>query len=454
MTQKKNESSAIQQNSRRNFVKGSALVAGGVASGLVGGNLSIARAAHTGANETIRVGLIGCGGRGTGAAGHALNTQDKGPVKITAMGDVFGDRLKGSYNSLKNGKNGVHVDVPEDRQFIGFDSYKKVLDQDLEMVILATPPGFRPLHFEAAVKAGKNVFMEKPVATDAPGVRRVLAAGEEAKKKGLAVAVGLQRHHETRYRDTIKALQDGILGDINFMRAYWNGSTPWVKNREKNHTELEYQMRNWYFFNWICGDHIVEQHIHNLDVINWLKDSFPVSAQGLGGRQVRTGPRFGEIYDHHMIEYTYGDGSKMLSSCRHQQGTWRQVNEFCHGSNGDCHIAGGKIILKGGGTVEFKRPKGEPGGHQNEHHDLFASIRKGEIPNETVYGAKSTMTAIMGRMATYTGKELSWDQCFNSELKLADVDNMKSFKDEAPVKPDENMEYAISMPGKNNVPVL
>ena len=203
MTQKKNESSSTQQNSRRSFVKGSALVAGGVASGLVGGNLSIARAAHTGANETIRVGLIGCGGRGTGAAGQALNTQDKGPVKITAMGDVFGDRLKGSYNSLKNGKNGVHVDVPEDRQFIGFDSYKKVLDQDLEMVILATPPGFRPLHFEAAVKAGKNVFMEKPVATDAPGVRRVLAAGEEAKKKraccgGRTSATprdSLSRHH-------------------------------------------------------------------------------------------------------------------------------------------------------------------------------------------------------------------------------------------------------------------
>lgn len=448
-----NKKEKTTDNSRRNFVKGSALVAGGVASGLVGGNLSIARAAHTSANETIRIGLIGCGGRGTGAATQAMNTKDKGPVKLVAMGDVFSDRLKSSYNSIKN-RHPDDTDVPPERQFIGYDAYKKVLAQDLEMVILATPPGFRPLHFEAAVKAGKNVFMEKPVATDGPGVRRVLAAGEEARKKGLAVAVGLQRRHETRYRDTIKALQDGVLGDINFMRAYWNGTTPWVKKREPNHTELEYQMRNWYFFNWICGDHIVEQHIHNLDVINWLKDGYPVKAQGLGGRQVRTDKIYGEIFDHHMIEYTYADGSKMLSSCRHQKGTWRQVSEFCHGSNGDCHIAAGKITLHAGGEISFKRPKGEPGGHQNEHHDLFASIRKGEIPNEAAYGAKSTMTAIMGRMATYSGDELTWEQCINSNLKLADVDNMKSFDDEAPVKPNENLEYEIPMPGLDNVPVL
>ncbi len=440
--------------SRRHFVKGSALVAGGMASGIVGGNLDIARAAHSGADETIRIGLVGCGGRGTGAASQAMNTQEKGPVKLVAMGDAFPDRLQSSLRSMKTGKQGAHVDVPKDRQFIGFDAYKKVFEQDLEMVILATPPGFRPLHFEAAVNAGKHVFMEKPVATDAPGVRRVIAAGEEAKKKNLAVAVGLQRHHETTYRDTIKALQDGIIGDINFMRAYWNGTTPWVRKREANHTELEYQMRNWYFFNWICGDHITEQHIHNLDVINWLKDSYPVKAQGMGGRQVRTDKIYGEIYDHHMIEYTYADGSKMLSACRHQQGTWRQVNEFAHGSNGDCHIGAGKITLHNGGEIKYNRPKGEPGGHQNEHHDLFASLRQGKIPNEAAYGAKSTMTSIMGRMATYTGRELSWEECFQSKLALANVDELKTFDDKAPVQPNENLEYAISMPGKNNVKVL
>ena len=284
MTQEKSNAttaagtSKSKSNSRRDFIiTGSSLVAGGVTTGLVGGQLNLARAAHPYGQDEIKIGLVGCGGRGTGAAVQALNTTS-GPVKIVAMGDVFADRLQSSYRTI-NSQHADKCDVPEERRFIGLDSYKQVLDSDADLVILATPPGFRPMHFEAAVEAGKHIFMEKPVAVDGPGVRRVLAANEIAKKKNLAVAVGLQRHHEVAYRETISRLKDGAIGDIVFARAYWNGGGVWVRPRQPQQTELEYQMRNWYYFNWLCGDHIVEQHIHNLDVINWLKDGFPVKAQ-------------------------------------------------------------------------------------------------------------------------------------------------------------------------------
>ena len=329
MTQEKNnattaaDNSKSQSNSRRDFIiTGSSLVAGGVTTGLVGGQLNLARAAHPYGQDEIKMGLVGCGGRGTGAAVQALNTTS-GPVKIVAMGDVFADRLQSSYRTI-NSQHADKCDVPEERRFIGLDSYKQVLDSDADLVILATPPGFRPMHFEAAVEAGKHVFMEKPVAVDGPGVRRVLAANETAKKKNLAVAVGLQRHHEVAYRETISRLQDGAIGDIVFARAYWNGGGVWVRPRKPQQTELEYQMRNWYYFNWLCGDHIVEQHIHNLDVINWLKDGFPVKAQAQGGREVRKGKDYGQIFDHHSVEYTYADGTILLSQCRHIKNCWNR----------------------------------------------------------------------------------------------------------------------------------
>ena len=221
-------------------------------------------------------------------------------------------------------------------------------------MILATPPGFRPIHFEAAVKAGKHVFMEKPVATDAPGVRKVLAAAEESKKKNLAVGVGLQRRHQAQYLETIKRLQDGAIGDIVATRVYWNGSTPWVHTREEleakyGHklSEMEYQMRNWYYFTWICGDHIVEQHIHNMDVSNWLKDAFPVKANGMGGCQVRKGKDYGETFDHHAVEFEYADGSRMFSQCRHIPGCWNSVSEYAIGTKGTADISGAKIEPSG-----------------------------------------------------------------------------------------------------------
>lgn len=439
------------KSNRRDFFKqsSSVLVASGIGGAMVANNLSLARAANVVGDDTIKIGLVGCGGRGTGAATQAMNTE--GPTKLVAMGDLFPDRLQGAYRAIKSRHNDK-VDVPRERQFVGFDCYEKVLECDIDLVILATPPGFRPLHFEAAVNADKHIFMEKPVAVDAPGVRRVLAANEVAKAKNLAVQVGLQRRHEVAYKEIINELQNGILGDINFMRAYWNGAGVWVRPRNENQTELEYQCRNWYYFNWLCGDHIDEQHIHNIDVINWLKEAYPVKAQGQGGRQVRTGIDHGQIYDHHMIEFTYADGSTMLSQCRHIPQCWNSVSEHCAGQKGHANIGAGKVF-DSKGSVLFETNGGRDG-HQQEHHDLFADLRNGIIPNEGEYGAKSTMTSIFGRMATYSGQEIDWDTAINSNVSLCDVDALAALDNEAPVKPDGDGKYPIAMPGQNNIEVF
>ncbi|MCC9608718.1 Gfo/Idh/MocA family oxidoreductase [Blastopirellula sp. JC732] len=447
------QTSDASTSSRRNFIKTSSSLL--IAGGAMAGSLPLARAAHVFGSDVIKLGLVGCGGRGTGAATQAMNTE--GPTKLIAMGDAFGDRLQSCLRGVTS-RHADKVDVPQERQFVGFDAYKKVLEQDIDLVILATPPGFRPLHFEAAVNAGKHVFMEKPVATDAPGIRRVLAANEIAKQKNLAVAVGLQRHHEPRYVETIKRLHDGAIGDIIFARAYWNNDGVWMNTRDAKQTELEYQMRNWYYFNWLCGDHIVEQHIHNLDVINWLMQGYPTMAEGMGGREVRVGKDSGQIFDHHMIEFTYGDhgsGTKMMSCCRHQPKTWSSVSEHAHGTKGYCDISGAKIF-KPNGEVAWAYGNGGGNGHQEEHHDLFAALRRGEIPNEGEYGAMSTMTAIFGRMATYSGKNLSWDEAFNSQEALADFDKLTAMADEAPVQQNpegkptrvDGSPYPTPIPGK------
>jgi len=446
-----NPSSASEagEPSRRDFMKKSSSIL--VAGGAIAGSLSLAQSAHAFGSDVIKIGLVGCGGRGTGAAVQAMNTE--GDTKLVAVADVFEDSIARSMRSLTS-HHGSKVDVPKERQFVGFDGYKKVLESDIDLVILATSPGFRPLHFEAAVNANKHIFMEKPVATDAPGVRRVLAANKIAKEKNLAVAVGLQRHHEKAYIETIDRLKNDAIGDVIFARAYWNSGGVWTRGRSESQTELEYQMRNWYYFNWLCGDHIVEQHIHNLDVINWLMDGPPVKGQGQGGRQVRKGADHGEIFDHHMIEFTYGNGTKMLSACRHIPGAWNSVTEHAHGTKGYADISGAKIYDANGDTA-WSYGKGGRGGHQEEHHDLFALLRKGERPNEGDYGAHSTMTAIFGRMLTYSGKELTYEEAFNSDIALADFDKMTSFEDVAPVQPQpeeakkqaESSPYVVPMPG-------
>lgn len=449
MSEKKKKSTG---SDRRSFLRNSGmLIAGGT---VAASNLSIARGAHAFGSDTIKVGLIGCGGRGTGAATQALDTS--GDVKLVAMADTFENRMQAAIRSIK-GKHPDRFAVDEDSKFVGLEGYKGVIASDCDLVILATPPGFRPLHFEAAVEAGKHVFMEKPVATDAPGVRRVLAANEKAKEKGLAVQVGLQRHHQSNYRQLMAKIHDGALGDLVMARAYWNGGGVWTRNRQANQTELEYQVFNWYYFNWLCGDHIDEQHIHNLDVINWAMQSYPVEAQGQGGREVRTSNANGQIFDHHFVEFVYdlGDGksSRMLSQCRHIPNCWNSVSEHVHGTKGSCEISSnspGKIYdLKGN---QIWQSEGEiENGWAEEHHDMFAALRRGEVPNEGEYGAKSTMTAIMGRMATYSGKMIKWDDAINSDNNLANVDELTSWDSEAPVQPDEDGNYPVPVPGQTKV---
>ena len=429
------------QPSRRRFLQQSTAA---VAAGSLVGTLGSARQAHAAANnDEIKIAVIGCGGRGTGAAINALDA-DKN-TRIVALADVFDFRVRGLKHVIER-QYKSRVDVPEDRQFVGLDAYRKALATDCDLVLMAAPPGFRPIHFEAAVKAGKHVFMEKPVATDPAGVRRILAAGEEAKRKNLLVQVGLQRRHERRYQEIIKRVQDGAIGDVLLTRAYWNGTTPWVRPRKPGQTELEYQIHNWYFFNWIGGDHIVEQHIHNLDVINWLKNAYPVKANGMGGREVRTGMDHGQIFDHHFVEFTYADGSKMYSQCRHMDGTWTQVAEYAHGTKGTANLWDSIYDEKG------KRIAHATGGngHQTEHDDLFPALRRGDRPNEAEYGALSTMTAIFGRMATYSGQELNWDACLNSQIDLG-VKDFMSFDETPPVLPDANGRYPVPVPGKTRV---
>ena len=444
-------SSKATDAGRRDFLKSSSVL---VAGGAIASGFHTAYGADGFGDQKIKIGLVGCGGRGTGAAAQAMNTMKKefspnGKVELAAMADVFQDRMDSSLNNLKR-QHGDSVTVSDSSKFIGLEAYKQVMESDVDLVILTTPPGFRPLHFDAAVAAGKHVFMEKPVATDSAGVRRVLAVSEIAKKKGLAVAVGLQRHHEPRYTEGVKRVQDGAIGDVLFTRVYWNGRGVWTRPRKEGQTELEYQLQNWYYFNWLCGDHINEQHIHNLDVGNWVVGDYPTQVNGMGGRQVRTSKEHGEIYDHHFCEYTYANGVKMYSQCRHQPNCFNSVSEYAHGTKGVALLSRAKIEDNDGNEI-WSYGRGGGGGHQEEHYNLFADIRQGKIPNEAEYGAKSTMTAIMGRMATYSGKVVEWDDAINSKIALADFDNITKYTDTAPVQPNEDLTYNIPMPGRTRV---
>ena len=406
----------------------------------------------SGADDTIKVALIGCGGRGTGAAMQACLTKQN--VKIVAMADAFRDRIDNCYKSLtvddinegsgtpKNIKN--RIDVPEERKYIGFDGYKKAMAH-ADVVILTTPPGFRPIHFEEAVNQGKQIFMEKPVATDPAGIKRVLDAAEIAKQKKLNVVVGLQRHYQNSYRALYK--NKNLIGDITSAQAWWNNDGVWVNPRKYNQTEMEYQMRNWYYFNWLCGDHINEQHIHNIDVINWFKGAYPVKAQGMGGRQVRKGKDHGEIYDHHYVEFHYADGSILNSQCRHIPGTMSKVDELITGTKGKI-FCGSAHIKDHAGNLLFqfdKKTENDP--YQTEHDELFAAIAKGEYKfADAGNGARSTMTSILGRMATYSGQVMDWEKTIASGISI--MPKEFSWNAMPPVVPDEDGRYPIAVPGK------
>ena len=392
--------------SRRDFLKNSAAA---VVGGAVASRLVYVPAVHAAGSDKIKIGLIGCGQRGTGAAEDALSSAPG--VKLVAMGDAFKDHLDTSLDVLLKSKVADRVDVPADRRFVGFGAFEKVLASDVNYVILATPPGFRAWHLKAAVAAGKNIFAEKPVAVDGSGIRMVLEVYKEAKEKGLAIGVGTQRRHQTGYLETLKRIHDGGIGDIVTVRVYWNQGPIWVHPKEEAWSEMEWQMRNWYYFTWLCGDHIVEQHVHNLDVANWALGAHPARAVGMGGRQVRTDPVYGNIYDHFAIDYEYENGCRMMSMCRQIPGCENSVSEALHGTKGFCQA--NKYTITGEKSWHFEAKDGLP--YVQEHTDLIASIRSGNPYNELQTVAESTLTAIMGRMAAYTGQAVTWDQALNTE---------------------------------------
>jgi predicted dehydrogenase len=378
---------------------------------------ALAPSVYAAGSDVLKVGLIGAGGRGTGAAAQALNADAN--VQLTAVGDMFPDKLKASLDQLRSDeKIAPKIQVKADNCYTGFDAYKAVIASGVDVVLLTTPPHFRPLHLRAAVDAGKHVFCEKPVAVDAPGVRKVLAACRDAKQKNLAVVSGLCWRYHHGKRETFKRVHDGAIGDIVAMQCTYNTGPLWSFKREASWSDMEWQLRNWLYFTWLSGDHIVEQHIHSLDKMNWaMKDQHPLKAFGTGGRQVRSAPQFGHIYDHFAVVYEYRKGIKAFSACRQQAGTAHDVSDHIMGSLGTCDVM--KHSISGKSPWQYEGQRGDVDDmYQNEHDELFASIRAGKPINDGEWMSQSTLMAILGRMAAYTGQVITWDQALNSKEDL------------------------------------
>ncbi len=425
---------------RRTFLKTSAAVGSALA---LGNSFSTAYAQGS---DEIKVALVGCGGRGTGAIAQMFNT--KGNVKLVSVADALENKAKDAVKGLKENKNYTDkVKVDDATIFSGVDAYKKAIDIDCDLVIIATPPGFKPQQFEYAVSKGKHIFCEKPVAVDAPGVRRFLAAVEESKKQNLMVGIGLQRRHEENYINIMNDIHGGAIGDIIAQRVYWNGGGIWYRKKQESMTEMQYQCDNWYHFIWACGDQICEQHIHNLDVGCWAKGKYPVKANGMGGfeRRLNGDGKESQIYDHTFVEYTFDDGSVMWSQGRHLQNSWTQVAEFAHGTKGNAYFPG---MLEIGG--QRKRIEGKGGGHQQEQHDLIEALMAGKIYNEGEYGAKSTFTAILGREACYSGKVVEWDKLLADGKDYCPGIDTWTINTEPPCKKGPTGVYPIPKPGIYN----
>jgi predicted dehydrogenase len=408
------------------------------------GILPVSRFAHgASGGGPLRLALVGCGGRGSGAANQALNTSKN--VKLVAVAELFPDRVESALKNL-SAQHPDQIDVPKERQFFGFDAYKPAI-AECDVVILATPCTFRPQMFEEAVRQGKHSFIEKPVAVDAPGVRRVLAAAEEA-KKNLKIGVGLQRRHKPGYIEIVKRLQDGAIGQMSYFRTYFNmGAATAIKPRQPGMSELEFQLRNQFHFAWQCGDIHVDQGLHNVDVINWIKDSYPIRAQAIAGAEVRRGPGWGSLLDHFSVQYEYADGTRLFAENRQIPGTWSSISEHAHGPGGVADMNDGRnlFVITGGNPWRYQEEKPvDP--YQREHDDLFTAIVNDQPYNEAERGALSTMTTIMGRMAGYTGQQISWEDALRSEESMAK--EIRSLDDQPPVVPDESGAYPLPGLGK------
>lgn len=401
------------KTNRRSFLQktGAAFIGGTITM-----NLANPSRAFGAKKDTLKIALIGCGGRGTGAALQALKADPD--VVITMMADIFSDRLEESYNALVD-ELPDKVKVNKENKLLGFDAYKKVIESDVDVVLLTTPPAFRPDHFTAAINAGKHVFCEKPVAVDAPGVRKVLAAAKKAKEKNLSVVSGFCFRYDYSKRAFFERLRKGLAGDITSISTVRNGGQLWTKPRQPQWSEMEYQMRNWMYYNWLSGDFILEMMVHSLDLMSWaMNDQLPVKAIGTGGRQVRVEEIYGNIYDHFAIEYEYKNGIKGFHFSRQQEGCYNTNHVDVAGTLGR-----GKLIVgQGAPEISGKNKwtyKGEENNmYQTQHDELFAAIRKGSAINDGEKMANSTMLGVLGRMVAYTGQTITWEEAINSNEVL------------------------------------
>jgi len=412
------------------------------AAGVIGGSLAgltaakVARA-QSPSSDVIRIGLIGAGGRGTGALQQTLSVPGSN-VKLTAVADAFEDGITRALKAVESMKN--KVDCPEKRRFKGLDAYQKVLEH-CDLVILATPPGFRPFHFDAAIKAGKHVFMEKPVCVDSFGARLCLEAAKMADEKKLKVVVGLQRRYDRKYRETVARIREGVAGDIIGGQVYWNGGGIWYRNRQAEQNEMQFQVNNWYHFNWLCGDHICEQHVHNIDVANWILDKLPESAFGVGGKQNRVPGQPSEIYDHHAVNFVYPGGVHIASQCRQFPGGDGRVDEEFQGTKATVKIG---EITDYSGKVLWKFQGQNPNAYQVEHDELHDAIRNDKPLNNAYYGTTSSFSAVLGRNATYTGKRWGFQQAM--DLPNRTMPENLTWESKSAVEPDKDGNYKIPMP--------
>jgi predicted dehydrogenase len=423
------ETSPQSKTTRRRFMQGATgtLVAGATLSQLV-------QPVHAAGSDEIRIALIGAGGRGKGAAKDNLDACEN--TRIVAVADAFQGNAEGAARQYG---------VSRDQTFWGLDAYKKAIDAGIDMVILATPPGFRPLHYRAAIEAGKHVFMEKPCCVDAPGYRSLLETNKLADEKGLKVGVGLQRRHDAAYVNGIQQIHDGKYGDLILLQAYWNGGNIWYRVAPEDYTEMQKQVFNWYHYVWLSGDNITEQHVHNLDVCNWAKDAHPVEANGMGGDQIRRTVAPGtQIFDHHFVEFTYPDGTKLYSQCRHVEGAFNRVSEYAFGTKGRGDMTeGGNVTDRNG--VPFKY-----GPYQQEHFALVEAIRNNLPFSEGHYGATSSFTSVLGRMATYSGKIIKWDDAVKQGRDESPGIENYTWESTPPILPDADGSYPRAIPGKYN----
>lgn len=419
------------------------------------GQQYLSRSVHAASSDVLKVALVGCGGRGTGAASQILQAHPS--VRLWAMADLFADKLETSLTNLQKGVEARYdreaheaqasvIDVPPERRFVGFDAYRQAIDSGVDVVILATTPHFRPAQFAYAVSRNVHAFIEKPMAIDAPGVRSLLETTAEAKRKNIKVAAGYQRFHNPVYRQAITRLKDGAIGQFSHLRTYFNHAATWTVARKPEWTEMEFQMRNWPQFVWTSGDHTCEQQAHSFHVVYWLLGRPPVSAVGMGGRQACTGAKYGDVYDHHSIEFTYDDGLQLFAQDRQISGCWNDMSEWVHGSDGKCELRQYKAATIEGANPWSLRDRGN-NAYQLEHNAFVDAIRNDKPHNEGELGAMSCMMSVMARMATYSGVEVTWEKALNSQYRLGP--ETCTWDSQPPVLPgpDGTYEHAVAVPG-------